>query len=60
VAALAATPGTVPPLVNCQYVQDRQPDGHAGRPAADPATHSGSAPNAVLSPVHARHHATVV
>ena len=53
-------PGTVPSLVYCQSVQARQPAGSGGRPVAYAATHSGSAPKAVLPPVHARHQSAVV
>ena len=53
-------PGMVPRLVYCQNVQLAQPTGIGGLPLRHPATHSGSEPNAVLSPVQVCHQSAVV
>jgi hypothetical protein len=53
-------PGTLPRLVYCQKVQFPQPAGMGGLPLVYPATHSGSKPNAVLSPVQASHQSAVL
>ena len=53
-------PGTRPRLVYCQNVQFPQPDGSGGGLGPHAATHSGSAPNAELSPVQVRHQSAVL
>jgi hypothetical protein len=53
-------PGTLAWLVNCQNVQLAQPAGIGGLPLPYAATHSGSEPNAVLSPVQVFHQSAVV
>ena len=53
-------PGTLPRLVYCQNVQLPQPAGIGGPPLRYAATHSESAPNAVLSPVQVFHQSAVV
>ena len=53
-------PGTLPRLVYCQNVQLAQPAGIGGLPLTHPAIHSGSEPNAVLSPVQVCHQSAVV
>lgn len=53
-------PGTLPLLVNCQNVHLPQPAGSGGLSNPYPATHSGSAPNAVLPPVQVCHQSAVV
>ena len=53
-------PGTLPWLVYCQNVQLAQPAGIGGLALWYAATHSGSEPKAVLSPVQVRHQYAVV
>jgi hypothetical protein len=53
-------PGTLARLVYCQNVQLTQPAGIGGLSPPYPATHSGSEPNAVLSPVQVCHQSAVV
>ena len=53
-------PGTLPPLVYCQNVQLAQPAGIGGLLLPYAATHSGSEPNAALSPVQVPHQSAVL